>query len=134
MRSGSRVHRRRGFLLALMVTGLLAGLVGMHHLSVTGPHSASAAASSAPAMAGDHATAPMPPSEPTGGDHGSALLHLCLAVLTVVTMVVVPLLLWWGRLPAVAAAVRRSARAAATSRAPPRPAPTRLALLCVLRT
>lgn len=134
MTRGTRIHRRRGFLLALMAAGLLAGLVGMHHLSVTVGGSAMSRATSVAVMAGDQTPAPAPPSDPYGGDHGSALLHLCLAVLTVVAMVLVPLLPWCAPVPPTTATVRRSPRAASTSRAPPRPAPSRLALLCVLRT
>lgn len=136
------------FLLAVLVTGLLLGLVGMHHLSVAplsgAPHSAASPQAASPSdahggpvAAASHPVAapldgPVPPHE--DGGHGSEVLHLCLAVLTALAILVVSTAVW--RLPRPLTAARRGgvSRRRTAPRAPPPRAPARLALLCVLRT
>lgn len=123
----------RALLLALAVTGLIMGMVGMHHLAGTGPGHAPAPAGAPMAAGQDHGTAPVPD---TSEGHPSALLHLCLAVLTVAGMLILPalvLLLTWG-LAAAARPMTRLPWSGRAPRAPPRTAPDRLALLCVMRT
>lgn len=123
----SVVWGRRAFLLAVLVTGLLAGMVGMHHLSVALDVPATVAAPmSDPAMGSD----PAHQSE----EHGTGLLHLCLAVLTAVALLLMSAVLW-GR-PDTAPVVGRggTSNPRTAPRAPPPGAPARLALLCVLRT
>lgn len=132
MISGARQRNGRSLLLALMVSGLLAGLVGMHHLVLGGPSGSMDVATPAPAEA--HGPAPVPSPDPHGADHGSSLLHLCLAVLTAVALLVVPLLVWWGRAEFGPTTRSRPVRASSMPRAPPVTVPVRLALLCVLRT
>ncbi|GAA2571221.1 DUF6153 family protein [Pseudonocardia hydrocarbonoxydans] len=125
---------RRAILLGVLVAGLFVGLVGMHHLSVT-PDGASA---SAVAMAGSDVAMAGSDMDPgpghSGGDHGSALLHLCLAVLTAVAVLLVSAVLW--RRPGLARIAPRAGTSGVrpAPRAPPATAPARLALLCVLRT
>lgn len=119
---------RRAVLLGALVAGLLLGLVGMHHLAMT-PHSAATSTSAAMADPGMDPG----PAHP-GDDHGSALLHLCLAVLTALAVLLVPLVLWrWPGTARIAARAGTSGVRPAP-RAPPPTAPARLALLCVLRT
>jgi hypothetical protein len=116
-------------LLAVVVAGLLVGLVGMHQLAVA------PAAGAAPVS---HVTEGMPvdPGGPPHGDdgHDRGLLHLCLAVLTAAAVLIVAVVLWRRGRPR--SVVRRVARARPRTapRAPPPTAPARLALLCVLRT
>lgn len=116
-------RRRRALLLAAVVTGLLLGLVGMHHLAA-GPAAAHMSTAAA---------------DPTGPDrtdpgHDDGLAHLCLAVLTAVAVLVVSAVSWSR--PGTAAPARRpgTSRRWTAPRAPPPTAPARLALLCVLRT
>lgn len=123
---------RRALLLAVVVTGLFVGLVGMHHLSVTQEVAA-------PAAATTHMTAPDEPAGQPGpahddGRHDSGLLHLCLAILTALAALVVSTVMWV--LPTSVYTARRvgGCRVDAGPRAPPPTAPARLALLCVLRT
>jgi ABC-type uncharacterized transport system permease subunit len=119
---------RRGVLLALMVVGLLAGLVGMHH--VAGEAHAATSVSMSVSMSHPAGESEAPPA---GRD--PSLLHLCLAILVAgAPAVAVVLLGWWhpaGVPPVSSVAVRRARPA---PRAPPASAPGRLALLCVLRT
>lgn len=150
---------RRARLRALAVMGLLAGLIGMHHLLAASPPvadsmSTSVEAAMSPAavpagqmpagqmaagqMAAGHGDAVLPLPVPSGdhgsGDHGSAVLHLCLAVLTVAAVVVLGWLLWRHSAGVNAAVAVRVVRACSTPRAPPRGASARLAVLCVSRT
>lgn len=120
---------RRRLLLAVLVTGLLAGLVGMHHLASDGSSMSHESAGSDPSMT-------MPVDGPArGGPHDPALLHLCLAVLGAVAVAAVAtLVLWWHPVAAPEPAVRPARRVSASPRAPPDSASARLALLCVLRT
>lgn len=132
MPSTMPLRGRRALLLALAVTGLIVGMVGMHHLAGTGPGHAAATAGAPMAAGADHGTAPMPD---TSEDHPSALLHLCLAVLTVAGMLLLPaLLLLRTAGTAPARPMTRLPWSGRAPRAPPRTAPDRLALLCVLRT
>lgn len=118
---------RRAIMLGVLVIGLLAGLVGMHHLSVT-PDAGSVAAT---AMS-EPDTKP-DPAHP-GEQHGSSLLHLCLAVLTAVAVLLASAVLW-GRPGRVLSTPRsRTSSSRTAPRAPPATAPARLALLCVMRT
>ncbi|HVL85010.1 MAG TPA: hypothetical protein VM367_12090 [Pseudonocardia sp.] len=108
---------RRSLLLGLVVVGLLAGLVGMHHVTAAGP----------PGV-GHVATVPAPAEE------HSTLLHLCVAVLAAGALLVLGLLaVRTGTAHGSAAADARPCLRAST-RAPPAPVPRRLAQLCVLRT
>ncbi|MDN5750215.1 MAG: DUF6153 family protein [Pseudonocardia sp.] len=122
---------RRTLLLAGLVTGLLLGLVAMHHLSVApeGP---------VPAAAMSHAAAPAahdsPPSPHDGGAYDTGLLHLCLAILTAVAVLVVSTAAWRRQGPLTRARRAAVSRLWTAPRAPPPTAPARLALLCVLRT
>ncbi|MFB9386932.1 DUF6153 family protein [Pseudonocardia petroleophila] len=118
---------RRAVLLGVLVAGLFVGLVGMHHLSVT-PDSTGV---SAVAMVESDMD---PGPAHSGEDHESALLHLCLAVLTAVAVVLVSAVLWRRSdfAPVAPRAGRSGVRPA--PRAPPATSPARLALLCVLRT
>lgn len=120
---------RRALLLAVVVTGLLAALVAMHHLAVAPAGDATVAA---PIRTSDPG---MPHDDPShdGGGHDS-LLHLCLAVVVGVATLVAAAMLWPRSRPI--AATRRVVGSALRSapRAPPPTAPARLALLCVLRT
>lgn len=126
------VRGRRALLLAVGVTALLVGLVGMHHLSVAAQDTHAATASTQMTDTG----MPSDPAEPPhdGGGHDSGLLHLCLAVLTAVAVLVASAILW--RRPRAVAIARRSSTSVLRTapRAPPPTAPARLALLCVLRT
>lgn len=127
------VQGRRAFMLAVVVTALLFGLVAMHHLSVTTGAAPAAVGVSAP-MSGPEG--PAMPAGPGHGDpgHEAGLLHLCLAVLTAVAVLVVSAVLWFQS-PRPALARRFGASRLRTApRAPPPTAPVRLALLCVLRT
>jgi hypothetical protein len=139
--------RRRAALLAVLVGALFVGLVGMHHLmagpsvapsslalpSVASPAASPAAPTAAPDL-GSGRHGPEQPAPPGHGDHESSLLHLCLAVLTVVGALAAVLLLWrGGRMPSRAPG-GRSHRPRPAPRAPPPTSPERLALLCVLRT
>ncbi len=117
-------------MLAVVVAGLLVGLVGMHHLAVApAPDVApvSHVVEDPPAGSGD-------PAPSHGGEHGSGLLHLCLAVLTVIAVLIASVVVW--RRTAAGSVVRWVAmsRPRTAPRAPPPTAPARLALLCVLRT
>ncbi len=118
-------------MLAVIVAGLVVGLVGMHHLAVA-PSLDVAPVShmpeDPPAEVGDAA----PPHD--GGTHESGLLHLCLAVLTAVAVLIASVVEW--RRSSAEPSVRRVAmpRSRTAPRAPPPTAPARLALLCVLRT
>ena len=119
-------RRRRALLFAVVVTGLLLGLVGMHHLS-TGPVAATH-------MSGSAAPAdPMGPDRP-GRGHDDGLLHLCLAVLTAVAVLVASAVAWSRLRPRPAPRRFGASRLWTAPRAPPPTAPARLALLCVLRT
>lgn len=129
-------------MLAVLVIGLLAGLIAMHHTAgVSGPHrtvvsvgdveSAHASASDADALMqrDDMPRAPIP------GDHTvTGLLHLCLAILTGVAIIIAMMLEWRRSVTPRALSPLRASRPVTTPRAPPPSAPARLALLCVLRT
>jgi hypothetical protein len=121
----------RRLLLAALVVGLLAGLVGMHHLAGAGPASPVATASAAAPMTVDG-----DPHDDGHRDAGAALLHLCLAVLVAVAALVVgaALVLLSRPAPDGPGRVTASGRVRTAPRAPPSGAPARLALLCVLRT
>ncbi len=136
-------------LLAALVTGLLAGLIAMHHLStgLPGPHGTAMAASDAQSvqalvqdpdagmqrdeMRQDGTQRGTPPPAP----HADAgILHLCLAILTGFAIVIAAMTPWRrGTTPALRSS-RRPAQPVPAPRAPPPSAPARLALLCVLRT
>lgn len=123
---------RRAFMLAVVVTGLLMGLVGMHHLSV-----ASEASTAVPASS--HMSDPGTPSDRQesphdGGGHDSGLLHLCLAILAAVAVLVASGVLWRLSRPVTKARRVGTSGLRTAPRAPPPTAPARLALLCVLRT
>lgn len=118
--------RRRALLLAVVVTGLLLGLIGMHHLA-GGPAAAT------------HLSGPVAPADPMGPDgpgpgHDTGLLHLCLAILTAVAVLVVSAVAWSRPAPATGPRRFGTSRLCTAPRAPPPTAPARLALLCVLRT
>lgn len=118
---------RRAIMLGVLITGLLIGLVGMHHLSVTPDVVGVSAAAMAPS---DMDPGPAHPEK----EHGSPLLHLCLAMLTAVAVLLVSAA--WCRRPGLVSPALRGgvSRTSSTPRAPPATAPSRLALLCVLRT
>lgn len=134
---------RRALMLAVLVVGLLAGLVAMHHLSaaVSGPHGAVV-----PVNGAESAHAAVPDisvgmqrddnqGSPPASDHGdTGLLHLCLAILTGVAVVVAAMLEWRIGATSTARPPVGSIRPVPAPRAPPPSAPARLALLCVLRT
>lgn len=124
---------RRALMLAVVVTGLLVGLVGMHHLSVAPQDTYATMAPTQMVDAGMPSDPAAPPPH-DGGGHDSGLLHLCLAVLTAVAVLIVSAVLW--RRPRAVATVRRVGTSVPRTapRAPPPTAPARLALLCVLRT
>lgn len=97
----------RSVLLALLVGLLSSGLVGMHHLAVGGGPGEPSGTS---AMTHGTGEPSRPVEQERPSDAGTALLHLCLAVLAVVAVLVVALVLWWypapSPVPAVAAASR----------------------------
>jgi len=134
MTSDAGVPRRRPLLLAVAVAGLLLGLIGMHHLALAAGGSGSAAATSQHVVTADEHGVPQPAPAESHGDHESALLHLCFAVLTAAAMLVIGLLTWrrtaYGAVPARV----RTLRPEPAPRGPPRTAPARLTLLCVSRT
>lgn len=133
MRRRGRRHGGNAILLALVLGGVLAGLVGMHHLAMApAPTAAAAPFGTSEAMA--PMDVPQPAPEHGGGDHTSTLLHLCLAVLTAAAMLAVVLLLWPRPFGPVLVPGLFVARVDTASRAPPLTAPQRLALLCVSRT
>lgn len=122
----------RGLMLASVVTGLLIGLVGMHHLSI--PPEAPAVVPASSHIADPDAPTRQPGSPHDGGGHDSALLHLCLAILAAVALFMVSAVLW-RQSPLLTTAPRPGRSGLRTApRAPPPTAPARLALLCVLRT
>lgn len=132
-----RFSPRRGLLLAVLVGGLLAGLIGMHHLAAAGGPSGGG---TAVVVADGHGVAPesgrhrSDSSDDRPHDAGIALLHLCLAVLASVAITVAALVLWWHPVPAPPPATDGVRQVVTRPRGPPRGAPARLALLCVLRT
>lgn len=131
-------------MLAVLVVGLLCGLVVMHHVFAADSH---VAATSVSVSTSVHAAIPgaagLPQLvDPQGASHGddrdggvdSSLLHLCLAILTGVALVLAMSLGWrrivyWSARSAV-----QVVRPAPTPCAPPPTAPARLALLGVMRT
>lgn len=131
---------------SLVVTGLLAGLIGMHHLLAMGPAeevpavpvaSATVSMEQGPMEHGGGRPLPStPPASPTGGhdDHESGLWHACMAVMIAAAMLVLGWLLCWRPGDVAARCTVQIVRAWSTPRAPPRGAPARLALLCVSRT
>lgn len=143
MSAAARVLRLRELVFAVALIGVVAGLVSMHHVLVSG---AGAAMSDTPAAAlvvhdpvvaigGAPDMAEPEPGQGHGGHGRSAhdLLHLCLAVL--VGGVAIALALFTLRRSGVTSVPKaRPAFLATGSRAPPLPVPRRLALLCVLRT
>lgn len=119
-------------LLTLVVGCLLAGLVGMHHLSIAvagepGPIHVAAATEGH-----DIAAQPQPVPGPHD-EHGETVLHLCLAVLTTFALLV-PVLLVLSRAPSRSIELVTWIRGPTDSRAPPVPTSRHLAQLCVLRT
>ncbi|MBW0109201.1 hypothetical protein I4I84_10755 [Pseudonocardia sp. KRD-182] len=134
---------RRAVMLAVLVIGLLAGLIAMHHLSadVSGPHRTAGPGSDAESAqaSGPDADALMQrddmPGAPVPGDHtDTGLLHLCLAILTGVAIIIATMLEWRRSVTPRPRPPLRASRPMPTPRAPPPSAPARLALLCVLRT
>ncbi len=131
-------------MLAVLVVGLLFGLVVMHHASAAGSHgettstgvqeSAHNAVSgvTVPRLGGSSGAVD------EGGGHGgvdsSVLLHLCLAILAGVGLILAGSRGWRGFLGRWARSVVSVVRPAPSPSAPPSSAPARLALLCVLRT
>lgn len=128
-----RGQGRRAFLLAVVVSALLFGLVAMHHLSIATGEAPVAAP--APMHVSDAEPLPAPGGSDHGGSgHDDGLLHLCLAILTAVAVLLVATVMW-SRPPARSTHPRSGASWMRTApRAPPSTAPARLALLCVLRT
>lgn len=122
-------------MLGVLVTGLLIGLVGMHHLSMSSMSESSMSADGAGVSAAAMAPSDMDPvpAQPDEG-HGSPLLHLCLAILTAVAVLLLVAAFW--RRPGILVAAPRGGASGIlpAPRAPPATAPDRLALLCVLRT
>lgn len=120
-------------MLAVVVIGLLAGLVGMHHLTVAAEPSTAVTASSP--TSDPHVPSDESGSSRDGEGHDSGLFHLCLAILTVFAVFVASASALWQRQHPVTMAGRAPAFwSGTTPRAPPPTAPARLALLCVLRT
>lgn len=136
MSGTARVGHLRALLRTLAVVGLLAGLIGMHHLSISDSPSGGAGLGSiaGPAAMSIEHGAGTPVAPAPSDDHGSAVLHLCLAVLTAVAVLVLGWLLWRRPAGGPARVVRRVDRARSAPRAPPCRASARLALLCVSRT
>lgn len=135
MSPGGWLDGRRALLLSLAAAAIIAGLVGMHHLSVASGETARPVATGLAAGTGEgHGSAQPPMPVPHGESHDSALQHLCLAILIALAVIAVPMLMLWSQartVPFIQTARPRPGRA---SRAPPSSAPARLALLCVLRT
>lgn len=130
-------------MLAVLVIGLLAGLIAMHHLSagVSGAHRTAMSAGDAESgqVSALDSDGSMPgdgmPGAPLRGDHtATGLLHLCLAILTGVAIILAALVQWRWAVSPTARPSLRPPRPVPTPRAPPPSAPARLALLCVLRT
>jgi hypothetical protein len=129
MTDGVRVSGWRALMLVVVGSAALAGLVGMHHMSIeaadprTG-HSMTVA----PGETDDRSDSPHP------DDPGSELLHLCMAVLTaaaaVVSMVALAVMAV-GAAFAVLRVLHEGGRPA--TRAPPLPTWVRLSSLCVMR-
>lgn len=122
---------RRTVLLGLVVAGLLAGLIGMHHLAVAPDGPLARPTTMHVAVPAEPAAPPSP--EPHGDDH-SGLLHLCLAVLAAAAVLLLSAASWRRAVPLVGETTRRSWPVRAWSRGPPLVTGRRLALLCVLRT
>lgn len=132
-------------MLAVLVVGLLFGLVVMHHASAAGPHGATTSMGvqdSAHTAVSGGVTVPWlggsSGAVDEGGGHGgvdsSVLLHLCLAILAGVGLILAGSRGWRGVLGRSARSVVSVVRPAPSPSAPPSSAPARLALLCVLRT
>ncbi|MCY7341419.1 MAG: DUF6153 family protein [Pseudonocardia sp.] len=130
MNLDGHLDKQRLLLLAMLVAGLLAGLVGTHHMPVEQPRTSAAMRVG---QHGDQTPAPARHDDHNSGDH-SALVHLCVAILAAGALIVLTMMMW--RMPVVVLRVApaRTSRARSTPRAPPATAPDRLALLCVLRT
>lgn len=147
MLRSAQESRRRAVMLAVLVIGLLAGLIAMHHLSagLSGTHQtvvsvSDAGSAHAPTSGADAAMQRddmqgAPARTPVPTDHSdTGLLHMCLAILIGVVVVIAAMPGWrWSVTPIVRPPLRAS-RPVPASRAPPPSAPARLALLCVLRT
>jgi hypothetical protein len=144
MSTAVRALRPRELVLALALVGVVAGLVGMHHVLAAGTHAAPMPGD-APAAAVVHRAAPAPGAEaattaPRQGGHGehdgfgADLLHLCLAVLVTGAALVIALAVVRGGEVVPVLRARSTGARATSPRAPPLPVPRRLALLCVLRT
>lgn len=129
MNPTGHLDRQRLLLLAMLVAGLLAGLVGTHHMPVE------QATTSAAMQVGRHDQTPAPArhDDHDSEDH-SALVHLCVAILAAGTLIAFTMLMWRIPIVVLRMAPARAPRARSTPRAPPPTAPDRLALLCVLRT
>lgn len=132
-------------MLAVLVVGLLFGLVVMHHASAAGPHGATTSMgvqdSAHTAVLGDVTVPRLGGSSgavDAGGGHGgvdsSVLLHLCLAILAGVVLILAGSQRWRRVLDRSTRSRIRVIRPAPSPTAPPPSAPARLALLCVLRT
>lgn len=119
-------------LLALVVGWLLAGLVGMHHLSIAVPGEPGPIHVAAAAGGHDIPAQPQPAPGPHD-EHGGTVLHLCVAVLTTFALLV-PVLLVLLRTPSGSIQLVTWMRGPTNSWAPPFPSSRHLAQLCVLRT
>lgn len=128
--AASAVHR--ALLLAALTAVLLVGLIGMHHVSVLSDAQPPMSTVSEPAVPLGHDDGDL--TSERQDDHGTALLHLCLAVLTAFGTVLAVLVAWPARRSVAWPTIRRGSRPRTSPRAPPPTAPARLALLCVLRT
>ncbi|MBW0088671.1 hypothetical protein I4I73_05990 [Pseudonocardia sp. KRD-184] len=140
MHSRAGTPRVSGWLLALAVAGLVLGLIGMHHVLLTGTTPQVAVVEPVSVMtepAGSepgHGSAAGAPVSDRHADHLADLLHLCLAVLFGALVVVIALFLLRGGGDGPSHIVGMTWSSAGGSRAPPPTVPRRLALLCVLRT
>ena len=132
-------------MLAVLVVGLLFGLVVMHHASAAGPHAATTSMGAQDivhtAVSGGvilpqlgDPSGVMGPGEGHGGVDSSVLLHLCLAIIAGVGLILAGSRRWRWVLDRSARSVVPVIRPASSPCAPPSSAPARLALLCVLRT
>lgn len=132
--------RVSGWLLALAVAGLVLGLIGMHHVLLTGTTPQAAVVEPVSVMtepAGSepgHGSTVDPPMSDRHADHLADLLHLCLAVLFGALAIVIALFLLRDGGDGPSHIVGMTWSSARCSRAPPPTVSRRLALLCVLRT
>ncbi len=131
------IHRLRHFrelVFVIALAGVVVGLVGMHHLSVSDSAAVAPASMTSMAVTPDHEPAAGAPAPEGHTGHGTDLLHLCLAVLMAGAAVVLGLLAWRRGVVVPGAGQPAARLQIAGSRGPPLRVPRRLALLCVLRT